>query len=373
MRIRLIRRGIAVAAVVVAAFTAAVGSAAGGHGAAGAVYTLSNGAGGSAVLVFDRSSDGTLVAAGSVATGGLGTGAGLGSQGALVLSPDARWLFAVNAGSNEISAFAVRKDGLSLVSKIGSEGVRPISLTFARGLLYVLNEGDASHPGNIVGFGVGPRGELSLLSGSTRPLSGASVGPAQIQFNPSGRVLVVTEKTTNSIDTYLVGNDGLATGPNVQASAAQTPFGFDFDPHGRLVVSDAVGSAPGASGLSSYGLDTNGQLTAITPFAPDTQTAACWVVTTKDGRYAYTTNTGSASVSSYSIAPDGSLALLEAVAGATGAGPIDAARTRNSRFLYTLDTNANTISAFAIQENGSLTPVSGAAGLPAGAVGLAAR
>jgi 6-phosphogluconolactonase len=373
MRGRLTRPAIAVAAAVLAAFAVAAGSAAGGHGAAGAVYTLSNEASGNAVLVFDRSSDGTLAAAGSVPTGGLGTGEGLGSQGALVLSADGRSLFAVNAGSNEISAFAVRQDGLSFASKIGSEGVRPISLTFARGLLYVLNEGDAAHPGNIVGFRLGAHGELSLLPGSSRPLSGSAVGPAQIQFSPNGRVLVVTERMTNSIDTYVVGNDGLATGPNVQASAAATPFGFDFDPHGRLVVSDAVGGAPGASGLSSYSLATTGQLATITPFVPDTQTAACWVVVAKDGRYAYTTNTGSASVSSYTIGSDGSLSLLQAVAGATGAGPIDAARTRNSRFLYTLDSGAHAISVFAIGENGSLAPLAGAGGLPASAVGLAER
>jgi 6-phosphogluconolactonase (cycloisomerase 2 family) len=355
------------------AVTAAAAGAA--NGSVGAVYTLTNSAGGNEVLVFQRGADGTLGAPVGVRTGGLGSGSAgsLGSQGALTLSSDDRWLYAVNAGSNEISAFAVGKDGLSLVSKVPSGGVAPISVTAASGLVYVLNAGDAHNAGTISGFRVDAHGVLTPIAGSTRPLSGASVGPAQIQFTPNGHVLVVTEKATSSIDTYVVGADGVAAGPDVQPSAAQTPFGFAFDPSGRLIVSDAVGSAPGGSGLSSYGVSDVGALTTITPFAPDTQTAACWVVTTRDGRFAYTTNTGSASVSSYTIGHSGALSLLNAVAGATGAGPIDAALDRDSRFLYTLDSGAHTVSGFAIGGDGSLVPIAGATGLPTSAVGLAAR
>ncbi len=367
------RSGLAALAAALAAFAITAGSAVAGEGRAGALYTLTNGASGNAVLVFDRAGDGTVTPAGSFATGGLGTGAGLGSQGALVLSGNGKWLYAVNAGSNEISAFAVSKDGLTLVSKVGSGGARPISLTVAHDLLYVLNAGDGTIAGNIAGFSVGSHGELSALADSSRPLSAASVGPAQIQFSPDGGVLVVTEKGTSSIDTYIVAQDGRASGPNVQASAGATPFGFDFDKRGHLIVSDAFGGAAGASALSSYSLSAAGSLGTITPLAADHQTAACWVVTTKNGRYAYTTNTGSANVSSYAIHHDGSISLLSAVAGTTGAGPIDVALARNSRYLYTVNSGAHTISAFAVEEDGSLAPIAGVGGLPAGAVGLAAQ
>ena len=367
------RSGLIAIAALLAAFAITAGSAAAGNGSAGALYTLTNSAGGNAVLVFERGADGSITPAGSFATGGLGTGGGLGSQGALVLSGNGKRLYAVNAGSNEISAFAVREDGLALVSKVGSGGARPISLTVAHDLLYVLNAGDGTNAGNITGFTIGSHGELSALADSSRPLSAASVGPAQVQFNPHGRVLVVTEKGTNSIDTYTVAQDGRASGPNVQASAGATPFGFDFDRRGHLIVSDAFGGASGASALSSYSLGAGGALGTITPLAPDGQTAACWVVTTKNGRYAYTTNTGSANVSSYGIDHDGSLSLLSAVAGTTGAVPIDAALARNSRYLYTLDSGAHAISPFAVQEDGSLAPIAGVGGLPASAVGLAAQ
>jgi 6-phosphogluconolactonase len=359
-----------VAAALLCALAAVSSSATAGPKPAGAVYTLSNQAGGNAVLVFARGHDGALAPAGSYPTGGLGTGSGLGSQGSLVLGDDGHELFAVDAGSNEISAFDVHDDGLALVSHVASGGTMPISLTVDHDLVYVLNAGDATHAASITGFTFRHH-DLVPIAGSTRPLSTAAPGPAQIQFSPDGRVLVVTEKNTNSIDTYVVDKHGMATGPNVQPSAGATPFGFDFDKRGRLVVSDAFGGAPNASGLSSYDVSRDGTLGTLTPFSPDGQTAACWVVVTKNGRYVYTTNTGSANVSSYSIGRDGAVSLLQGAAGGTGSTPIDEAIAK--KFLYTLDSGGQDVSGFQIGHDGSLTPVGGATGLPAGAVGLAAR
>jgi 6-phosphogluconolactonase (cycloisomerase 2 family) len=80
----------------------------------------------------------------------------------------------------------------------------------------------------------------------------------------------------------------------------------------------------------------------ISPSIGTTQTAACWVVISNDGKYAYVTNTGSGSVSSYRIEKDGSISLLEAQAGLTGDGssPIDMALSNNGRFLYALGETA---------------------------------
>src|SRR5687768_7502487 len=105
---------------------------------AGAVFTLSNSAAGNAVLAFARSADGSLTPAGSFATLGNGTGAGLGSQGAVVLSDDGELLFAVNAASNTITSFAVDGSSLTRVSTVASGGTLPISLTTHADILYVL-------------------------------------------------------------------------------------------------------------------------------------------------------------------------------------------------------------------------------------------
>lgn len=55
----------------------------------------------------------------------------------------------------------------------------------------------------------------------------------------------MTEKATQTIDTYVVGY-GYAIGPKVQASNGATPFGFRFGHDGRLYVSEAS-PAPGFS------------------------------------------------------------------------------------------------------------------------------
>src|SRR6266850_6942887 len=159
-----------------------------------AVYTITNQVAGNAVAVFARAADGTLTPAGSFATGGTGTGAGLGSQGAVTLSDDGRLLFAVNAGSNDVSVFQVGPQELSLLSRTPSGGTLPISVTVSRNVVYVLNTGGA---GNISGFTVGSTGGLTPIAGSTKSLSTAAAGPAEVSFSPDGRELVVTEKGTS--------------------------------------------------------------------------------------------------------------------------------------------------------------------------------
>ena len=109
---------------------------------------------------------------------------------------------------------------------------------------------------------------------------------------------------------------------------------------------------------------------------PDSsRAAACWVVATHSGRFAYTTNTGSASVSGYSIAADGTPTLLDSngITAVTGKGPIDAGFSFGDRFLYVLDSGDHSISAFSVRHDGALSPVGTTTGLPAGANGLAAR
>ncbi len=356
----------------VAALIVAAGPAVASGGNAGVVYTLTNESAGNAVAVFDRAADGSLAPAGRVATGGLGSGGGLGSQGAIAL--EGRRLLAVNAGSNSVSLLQARGNGLVLRDTASSGGVRPISITSHGRLVYVLNEGDATAPANIAGFRIW-RGRLFSLPGSSRPLSAAAPGPAQIEFSPDGRQLVVTEKETNLILTYHVGLFGYASGPTLTPSAGQTPFGFAFASRRHVIVSEAFGGAVDASVLSSYDLESNGTATPISPNVATTETAACWVVVTENGRYAYTTNTGSASVSGYAVGNDGSIALLDAdgKTAHTGAVPIDAALSQGSRFLYVLASGAHRIDGFRVNGDGSLDALGSVDGLPAGSVGLAAR
>lgn len=342
-------------------------------GSAGAVYTMTNAVDGNAVLIFQRGADGRLTPAGSVPTQGLGTGGGLGNQSALTLSDDRRWLFVVNPGSNDISVFAVKRGALRLTDRVASGGTQPVSVTYDRGLLYVLNGGGEN---NITGFYLSRHGKLLPVPDSTRPLSAASTAPAQIAFDPDGEILVVTEKATNLITSYTVNHDGRPSAPIVQPSAGATPFGFAFDRRGRLFVSEAAGGATDAGSVSSYRVSPEGRLVTISPSVPTTETAACWVVVTGNGRFAYTTNAGSGTVSAYHINQNGMLHLRDADGrtGDTGVGsvPLDMALTRDSRYLYTLNSGTASISAFRVAHDGALTALPGGSSLPAGTNGLAA-
>ena len=367
---RMIRTIAALAFVLSAVMWGGVAAAA--PGAIGAVYVLTNASSGNAVAVWDRAADGTLTAAGSYDTGGRGNGRGLGSQGAIILSQDNQWLFAVNAGSDSISSLKVDAEGLTLVSTVASGGTRPTSLTIYKNLLYVLNAGSP----NITGFTVANDGTLSMISDSTRPVSGgvqAVLG--QVSFSPDGGLLAVTDRGTHSIDTYVVGADGTAAGPVAHPSSGSAPFGFAFGKRGQLFVSEAAG-APGASAASSYTFSADGSLNLVSGSVSTHQGAACWVVVTNDGRYAYTSNAGgSGSISGFSIDQDGSIALLneDGITAAPGLSPTDMALSHNSQFLYVRMGRTNSIAGFAVQADGSLQPLGGADGLLPNSAGLAAR
>jgi len=333
--------------------------------APGAVYALTNPATGNAVAMYARAADGALTWIGNVPTGGAGAGASLGSQGALALSDDGRWLFAVNAGSNDISAFEVTPSGLALTSRVASGGLRPISVTVHDKVVYVLNAGG---DGSISGFTVGNSGALTSIAGSTRSLSGSAVGPAQVSFSSNGRWLIVTEKATNRLDVYAVGSDGSASAANTAASAGGTPFGFAFGHRDELFVSEAAGSA------SSYVIDGTGALVLASGAVATHQGAPCWAVVTKNGKFGYTANAQGGSISGFAIGNDGSIALIDADGrtAVVGGGNIDLAVSGNSRYLYQLNGNRS-ISGFQIGADGHLTAVGNVAGLPASTVGLVAR
>lgn len=332
----------------------------------GSVYTMDNAKGSNHLIVFNRSKDGTLSKPKKYATQGGGTGAGLGSQGAIISDGD--FVYVCNAGSNSISSFRIAGPTVHFVDKIYSQGEMPISLSVHENLLYVLNAGGS---GNISGFRSN-KGHLSFIYGSKQPLSSSSAGGAQVSFNNTGDQLVVTEKATNRITTYAVGADGRASSGTSYASAGQTPFGFEFTPDGSIIVSEAFGGGANASTVTAYDLMADGSVSSTSGPVATGQTAACWVVVTNDGEFAYASNTGSNNVTGFRIRDNGQLALLEGGdSGMTGAGPIDMDFDANSIFLYVLNAGDNSISIFSRRYNGELYPVGTVTGLPDAVVGLA--
>jgi 6-phosphogluconolactonase (cycloisomerase 2 family) len=230
---------------------------------------------------------------------------------------------------------------------------------------------------NITGFVIGPRGKLTPIPGSTRPVSGGSAAnPAEVAFTPSGDILIVTEKNTNVIDTYTVGGDGLASAPTPHPSSGIEPFGFAFARHDILVDSETMQGAPAQGAASSYRVSDSGNLELVSASVHDTQTAPCWLVITENTRFAFLTNTLSGSISSYSIDANGSLTLLNPVAAMTGgleSAPIDMALSNGSRYLYAVANGTHMVLGFRVESDGSLVQVADVPGLPPASQGIAAR
>jgi 6-phosphogluconolactonase (cycloisomerase 2 family) len=341
------------------------------HGSAatiGAVYVLSNRPAGNTVIRYDRMHDGSLVAAGEYPTGGAGTGGGLMSQGAVTIDDAGRYLYAVNAGSASVTSFRIRRDGLELIDTAPSGGATPTSVTVHGDLVYVLNAGD---PGSISGFSV-RNGDLTPLAGSTRPLSAAGTQPGEVAFTPDGDRLVVSERAMQRFDVYAINRRGLPVGPTLVASSGVTPYGFAFDQRGHAIVSEAMGGMADASAVSSYDLRRGG-FSVVSPSVPTTETSACWIAITPDGRFAYSGNAASQSITGYAIGRKGDLTILTADGKtASGhAGVTDLATSSDGRWLYAR-MGDGTVGAWTIERDGSLVEVGAFAGLPAGAAGIAA-
>ncbi|MGK3987495.1 3-carboxymuconate cyclase [Sorangium sp. So ce136] len=362
----------------------------GGH-RHGQVFVMTNAEDGNAVAAYDRAADGSLSYAGTYATGGLGAPTrpvnALGSQGSLVLSDDGELLFAVNAGSNEVSMFRVGPRGLTLLDVIDSGGDFPVSVASHGDLLYVLNVGGE---GNIAGFHVDSCGELAPLAGSIRDLglggtTPPSLGatPGQIGFSPDGEVLVVAGKGANQIHVFPVSRRGLPSdAPVTTVSRGLVPFDFAFDRRGHLIVAEVGGDGVPATGdtsvVSSYAIRADGSLAVISDTVDTFQRATCWITGAPDSRYVFTANTGSNTLSGLQVDARGGLTLLDDGVSASfsaGTAPIDLSMTRDGRFLYALNAGAGTVAAFQVSRDGSLIPRGEAGGLTpgGGAQGIAAR
>lgn len=367
----------------------------------GAVFVMSNDADGNAIIMYNRKANGKLKKMDTFPTGGLGSGVGLtvpidplGSQNSLVLTPDGKHLYAVNAGDDTITLFEVKNHYLKFLHRMGSGGRFPVSVAVFGKLIYVLNaganDGSSVTPSNITGF-MRKGQRLEMIPDSTRyliesPQNPEGSGdvpnilatPAQVQFSPYGELLVVTIKdaltaTNSAIWVYeMMESNGHvlpAHMPFQYPTAGPAPFGFTFDTFGRLIVTDA-----GVSTVTAYNVDADNVEIIGTP-AETGQAATCWIVATRPfARYVYAANTGSGNLTGYRVRLDGTLHEIGLFPVGDGALNIDLAVSRDGRYLYTQNGGFGTVSIFRIGRKGALKhrgdievtePVSGFQGIAA--------
>jgi 6-phosphogluconolactonase (cycloisomerase 2 family) len=359
----------AVTASAAAAFAAPASASATAHqpGAGPAVFVQTDNLSGNTVVAYDRHPNGHLTRAATYPTGGLG-GALDGSvvdhtasEGSLTMDRAHGLLFAVNAGSNTLTVFAVRGDTLHRRQVISSGGTFPVSVAVHGDVVYALNAEDG---GTVQGYRVAG-GRLVAIPRSSRPLNLDPTAapqfvntPGQVLFSPGGTQLLVTTKANGSdIDVFAVHAGGrLSARPVVNSEPGTVPFGITFDAAGHLAVSEA-----GPNALATFHLLSTGHLTQIDAVG-NSQAALCWV--TRVGRFLYVSNAGSATETRYTDQA-GQLTLLGN--SGTDPGTVDTAATPDGHWLYVQTGGNGIVDEFRVGPHGGLVSV-GSVTVP-GAVG----
>jgi 6-phosphogluconolactonase len=342
-----------------------------------AVFAMTNSVEGNQIIAYSRAADGSLVERNQYPTGGRGSGGTtdpLGSQGSLTLSQDRSLLFAVNAGTGDLSVFRVNGANLDFVQVVSSGGSAPVAIAQRRNLVYVINFAGNS---NVVGFNLNEDGHLVMIPNSIRYLSATNTGPSSLAFSPDGRFLLLTEKVTNNIDVFSVNSDGTLSQPRITQDTIPGIFDVVFSPDGAALIVQTGGAGANASSVSSYLVQPDGTLLPVTGSVPTHGTFACWIALTPNGQFAFASNTLSSSISGFAISGSGTVTALPGTVVAslpTGSNNLDIAVSDDAKYVYTMNTGAGTIGIFAVQPNGSLRLSGFASGLRAqsGFEGLAA-
>lgn len=375
------------------------------------------------VIHFLRASDGTITEADRVPTGGAGSGSfnyretppGLIVEGAnsVLITPDKRLLFAINAGDNSVSSFSVAGNGkLTLLDvkrtgnpATGKSGTAK-SLEYAPSsrTLYVLH---TFGPDHIRLFSVDSGGYLRLRSErySAVPADKPGRVTTMLTVSPNEKFLLVG----SSIDELPASNpDGSAIvwvsrngHPHSISANAPDPDGlavFPIDDAGALgqaLFQDAGASSPWcplflhnrpdefvigyatADGLSLATLDASGEIATGPVVRADTSigrpSELCWMAISPDDRLVFATMTGYGYVTSWrlegnilSIAKDPACekpagdGTFRGLGGIVGASPSDMWMSPDGAYLYQMYPNASKVIGYAIHSDGWLEEVTSA-------------
>lgn len=335
----------------------------------GYVFTINNDAQQNGIVVLQRHEDGSLteVAGSPFTSEGKGlTGGDIDEQGAIRIHGD--HVLAVNPGSDSIAVFRKGSGGrLTLIagSPFPSGGSTPLGLTVHNDLVYVANQAPpyakASSAPNITGFRMDQSGKLTPIPESTISYP-AGQGPAQAEFSPDGKTLVVTrgfqgDEKASRIHSYKVQADGtLKEGPGspLQPKGDSGIVGFSWSPaSNRIFVSNFRGSS-----VTVFDVDSaTGGVKQLGGAVGDNEKAACWTAISADGKRLYVGNFVSNSISSYEVKPDGSLTLLGTAKRRGGTKPDtkDLELSKDGQYLYAVASGAKEIAIFKVGANGLLT------------------
>jgi len=317
------------------------------------------------IVHMSRNADGSLTLQNRTFTGGVGSNGvkfgdttntsvpdSLVSQNSIVVSPDHMTLFAVNAGNNSVSTFAIDQGtgNLTLKKVNTTTGLFPTSLAFSNGHLYVSFEGGSE---KLQAYNVAADGSLNLIGAYAVPANASNpVSPTQVAMSPNGSFVFVSTGTgSNAVATYALNADGSLSSPILNTTGIVSPFAGTFVNNSLYLSTDIADKA-----LAAFSVN-GGNLTPIGTPLTSAQAGPCWLVVTPNGQFAYVGN-GSGPISSYVISSNGSLTLKNAteakdsskVAGDSWISP-------DGKFLYTAYLADDQVISYSIGSDGTLTKV----------------
>ncbi|HLJ86533.1 MAG TPA: beta-propeller fold lactonase family protein [Candidatus Angelobacter sp.] len=243
----------------------------------------------------------------------------------MALTADGRFVYVLNQGSNDISAFTVDV-GNDTLDHIANPAKDPITntplATFPTAAnpifmvvspdsksLYVASVDNLANPtvGSISGFSINSDGTLTALQS---PAVTAGVNPTFLAIEPRAKFLYASDHASNSILAF-----------SIQAGGALSP----------------VSGSPFPAGTNPSGLAIN-----------------------TSGTFLLAANQGSNNISGFTISGTGALSAVAGSPFTAGVNPVFVAFDRANNFVYVADQGSNDIGAFALINGTQLRSLVGA-------------
>jgi 6-phosphogluconolactonase len=288
-----------------------------------------------------------------LATSPVTAGAGVQS---LAVHPTGKYIYAANAGENDISFFLIEPGGqLEEQTPRTVAGTSPTLLVMdsAGKFLYVANSGSQ----NISVFSIAPSSSSSnggSLSQIGNPFQ-AGIAPLNMKLSSSGNFLYVTGASSQAGTPGYI--EVLAINTSVTAPASplsivaitqpgSSPYGLVISPNGNYLYTANFGD----NTISEFTIGSNGLLTSI-PGSPigQTFTGPVSLVIEPSGKYLYVANQqSSGNVAGYSIGTDGALSVLTSSPYPTAAQPNYIASDPDGNFLFVGNLSKPVIESFCL-------------------------
>ncbi|UWU23824.1 lactonase family protein (plasmid) [Rhizobium sp. CB3060] len=281
-----------------------------------------------------------------------------------------QFLYTVHGDSNRVSAFSIDPSSghLSFLNEQSTEGRNPVHLSFdpSNQFLIVANHVTSSLAvlRRLDDGRLGPVESLTVIEGKLGPhrVEQPFAKPHQVQFDPSGKWIVVPDKGLDAIFVYRLDR---ASGTLIKVASCETregagPRHIAFHPEGRLayVINELDCS------MAAYRFDpaTGG----IAPFQILSSVADCFtgnsrgaeIAVSADGRFVYASNRGSDTIAGFAIGEDGRMTSVGSWATA-GKTPRFFTLLCEGDVLLAANEDTDTVVAFGVDKrSGALSPPS---------------